>query len=76
MRDCTKLTDELKYMHDSLDLIYMSHDTPLQEREASTINVICPKHKNNETRTAINKLLFHFVSILDADNFKIKMTHA
>ena len=58
-------------MHESLDSIYMSHDTPLHEREASTMNFIWPKHKNNETRIAINKLLFHFVSILDTDNYKI-----
>ena len=71
MRDCPKLKDNLQQMHEGLDIIYMLHDTPLQEREASTMNYIWPKHKNNETRTAINKLLFDFVSNLGTDNFKI-----
>ena len=65
------LVDEIKHMHENLDAIYIMHDTPVQERDANTLNFIWPKHTNSQTRAEINKLLFNFVSMLDADNFKI-----
>ena len=60
MRDCTTLKDEIKHMHESLDAIYILHDTPVQERDANTLNFFWPKHTNSRTRAEITKLLYKY----------------
>ncbi|MEO1006661.1 MAG: ribonuclease H family protein, partial [Cyanobacteria bacterium J06638_38] len=71
MYECKCLHESIKNLHEGLDAIYFKHDTPLQERATGVLNYAWPLHKDPETRVAISRLFYKFISSLDADKYKL-----